>query len=78
VFHSRCVNVDEPSGFTPPCRGARAAADPGRTVLDCDAVVQADSDEELMAQVRPHAHTAHGVEVTTEMERQLLGLVRQV
>jgi predicted small metal-binding protein len=40
--------------------------------------VHADSDEELMAQVRPHAQTAHGVEVTPEMERQLAGLVRQV
>lgn len=44
--------------------------------FDCDAVVQGDSDEEVMAQVRPHAQTAHGVEVTPEMERQLAGLVR--
>lgn len=46
--------------------------------FDCDAVVQADSDEEVMAQVRPHAQTAHGVEVTPEMEQQLTGLVRPV
>lgn len=46
--------------------------------FDCDAVVQADTDEEVMAQVRPHAQAAHGVEVTPEMERQLAGLVRQV
>jgi predicted small metal-binding protein len=43
--------------------------------FDSDVVVQADRDEDFMA---PHAQTAHGVEVTPEMERQLARLVRQV
>ena len=46
--------------------------------FDCDAVVQADTDEDVMAQVRPHAQEAHGVEVTPEIERQLAGLLRKV
>jgi predicted small metal-binding protein len=45
--------------------------------FDCDAVVQAETDEDVMAQVRPHAQQAHGVTVTPEMEQQLAGLVRQ-
>ncbi len=45
--------------------------------FDCDAVVEADTDEAVMGQVQPHAQEAHWVEVTPEMERQLAGLVRQ-
>jgi predicted small metal-binding protein len=45
--------------------------------FDCDAVVRAESDEEVMAQVRPHAQQAHDVTVTPEMEQQFTALVRQ-
>jgi predicted small metal-binding protein len=44
--------------------------------FDCDAVVHADSVDEVMAQVGPHAEEAHGVEVTPEMAGQLRTLVR--
>jgi predicted small metal-binding protein len=30
--------------------------------FDCDAVVQADSEDEVMAQVATHAREAHGLE----------------
>jgi predicted small metal-binding protein len=43
--------------------------------FDCDAVVHGGSEEEVLAQVRPHAEEVHGVEVTPDMERQLAGLV---
>ena len=45
--------------------------------FDCEAVVQGESTEEIMEQVRPHAREVHGVEVTPDMERQLAGLVRE-
>ncbi len=45
--------------------------------FDCDAVVTADSTEEIMAQVGPHAKAAHGVDVTPEMEQQLAGLIKE-
>lgn len=44
--------------------------------FDCDAVVQGDSIDEIMAQVRPHAAEAHDTEVTPQMEQQLATLVR--
>ena len=44
--------------------------------VDCDAVVQAESVDEVMAQVGPHAKQAHDVDVTPEMQSQLAGLVR--
>lgn len=44
--------------------------------FDCDAVVEGNSTEEIMAQVAPHAAEAHDVQVTPEMESQLAGLVR--
>lgn len=46
--------------------------------FDCDAVVQAESVAEVMAQVGPHAREAHGVEVTPQMERELAGAVTDV
>ena len=48
----------------------------GDAGFDCDAVVKGDSIEDVMAQVRPHAKEAHGVDVTPEMEEQLTGLVQ--
>ncbi len=44
--------------------------------FDCDAVVQGGSTDEVMAQVAPHAKEVHGVEVTSELQAQLVGLVR--
>ncbi len=45
--------------------------------FDCDAVVHGESEDEVMAQVEPHAREAHGVEVTPEMRGQLTGLMRE-
>jgi predicted small metal-binding protein len=46
--------------------------------FDCEAVVQAETVDEVMAQVRRHAEATHEVEVTPEMAGQLSGLVRDV
>lgn len=43
--------------------------------FDCDAVVRADSDDEVMAQVGAHAKEVHGVEVTPDLRQQMGGLV---
>jgi predicted small metal-binding protein len=44
--------------------------------FDCDAVVGGQSIDEIMGQVRPHAAEVHGVEVTPDMEQQMVRLVR--
>ncbi|HVM41144.1 MAG TPA: DUF1059 domain-containing protein [Acidimicrobiia bacterium] len=44
--------------------------------FDCDAVVRAESDDEILDQVRPHTEEAHQVTVDPEMEAQLLTLIR--
>ena len=44
--------------------------------FDCDAVVQAESVDEVMAQAAPHAKEVHGVDVTPEMAGQFRTLVR--
>ncbi len=46
--------------------------------FDCDAVVQGDSVDDVLAQVGPHAQQAHDVAVTPELREQLSGLVRDV
>ena len=46
--------------------------------FDCEAVVRAESVDELMAQVGPHAREAHRVEVTPELAGRLATLVRDV
>ena len=46
--------------------------------FDCEAVVRADSDDEVLAQAGPHAEQAHGVQVTPELAGQLRSLVREV
>lgn len=43
----------------------------------CDAVVRADTTEELLAQVRPHALEVHGVTVDDALEQRLVPLVRE-
>ena len=45
--------------------------------FDCEAVVQAETTEQVMEQVRPHARDVHGVEVTPDMEEQLTSLIRE-
>ena len=45
--------------------------------FDCDTVLRGDSNDEVMAQARAHAHEAHGVEVTPEMREQLTPLVQE-
>jgi len=39
--------------------------------FDCDAVVQAEADDEILEQAGRHAASDHGVEVTPEMAAQL-------
>ncbi len=43
--------------------------------FDCEAVVQAESVDQLMAQAGAHAKQAHGVDVTPEMAGQIRTLV---
>jgi predicted small metal-binding protein len=43
--------------------------------FDCDAVVQGETVDEVMAQAGPHAKEAHGVNVTPEMAGQIKTLV---
>lgn len=43
--------------------------------FDCDAVVEGESVDAVLAQVGPHARETHGVELTPEMKEQLSQLV---
>ena len=43
--------------------------------FDCDAVVRGEDVEEVMAQTRPHARTAHGVELSPEAAERIRTLV---
>ena len=45
--------------------------------FDCDGVVRAESEEELLRQVAEHAQTVHGVEVTPELVEQMKSLVHE-
>lgn len=44
--------------------------------FDCDAVVRASTEEEVLQQVAMHAQTVHQVSVTPEMADQLKGLIQ--
>ena len=45
--------------------------------FDCDGVVRAESEEELLKQVAEHAGSAHGVEeVTEEIVAQVKSVIR--
>lgn len=46
--------------------------------FECDAVVTGESDEEVLAQVGPHAEQVHGTQVTTEMAEQARGKITDV
>lgn len=45
--------------------------------FDCDAVVEGETTEEVLAQVRPHAREVHDVDVDETVERRLRALVRE-
>ncbi|MBA2359743.1 MAG: DUF1059 domain-containing protein [Actinobacteria bacterium] len=45
----------------------------GDVGFDCDAVVRADSEEEVMAQVATHAREAHGMD---EIDAATAGKIR--
>lgn len=44
--------------------------------FDCDAVVKASTDEEVLNQAAEHAQTAHGVTVTPELAAGIKSLIR--
>ena len=45
--------------------------------FECDAVVKANSDEEVLNIAAKHAQEAHGVTVTPEMASQIKTLIRE-
>ncbi len=45
--------------------------------FDCEHVVRAESEEELLRQVAEHAQTVHNVEATPELVEQVKSLVRE-
>jgi predicted small metal-binding protein len=46
--------------------------------FDCDAVVEGETTEEVLAQAGPHAREVHGVEVTPGMAEAIAGKIRDV
>ena len=44
--------------------------------FDCDAVVRADSEEEILKQAAAHAESVHGVVVTPEIAAQVKAVIR--
>ena len=46
--------------------------------FDCDHVMRAKTEEEVMAQAAQHAKQVHEVDVTPEMAEQIRGLIRDV
>ena len=45
--------------------------------FDCDAQIQASTDEEVLAQAAHHASIVHGVTVTPEMAESLKPLIHE-
>ena len=45
--------------------------------FDCEGVVRAETEEEVLRQVAEHARTVHDVEVTPEMAEQVKDLIRE-
>lgn len=45
--------------------------------FDCEHVVRAESEEELLRQVTEHAQTVHAVEVTPELVEQVKSLAQE-
>ncbi|MGY1773244.1 DUF1059 domain-containing protein [Blastococcus sp. SYSU D00813] len=46
--------------------------------FDCEAVVRAETVDDVLAEAGPHAEQVHGLEVTPEVAGQLRGAVREV
>ena len=44
--------------------------------FDCEAVIHAETDEEVLTQAAEHALTVHGTSVTPEMAGQIKTLIR--
>jgi predicted small metal-binding protein len=44
--------------------------------FDCKAVVQASTEDEVLAQASEHAKTVHGVMITPEMADQIKTLIK--
>ncbi|GAB3507765.1 hypothetical protein GCM10027341_42810 [Spirosoma knui] len=44
--------------------------------FDCEGVIRATTDDDVLTQAAEHAQTVHGVTVTPEMAGQLKGLIR--
>jgi predicted small metal-binding protein len=44
--------------------------------FDCDGVIRADTEEEVLQQAADHAQTDHNVTVTPEMAEQLRTLIQ--
>lgn len=44
--------------------------------FDCSAVVQANTDEEVLQRAAEHARTVHQVDVTPEMAAQIKTLIK--
>ena len=45
--------------------------------FDCQAVVKAQTDEEILEQAAEHARSVHGVTVTPEMAEQIKQLIKE-
>lgn len=45
--------------------------------FDCDAVVTGETDDEVLAQVGPHAKEVHDTDVTPEMAAQVRGSITE-
>jgi predicted small metal-binding protein len=45
--------------------------------FDCEAVIHADTDEEVLSQAAEHALTVHGTLVTPEVAEQIKTLIRE-
>ena len=45
--------------------------------FDCDAQIQASTNEEVLAQAADHASSVHGVTVTSEMAEGLKSLIHE-
>ena len=44
--------------------------------FNCEGVIRANSEEEVLSQAAKHAQEAHGVSVTPEMAEQLKTLIK--
>ncbi|GAA4452102.1 hypothetical protein GCM10023189_15000 [Nibrella saemangeumensis] len=45
--------------------------------FDCEAVVRAESENEILQQAAAHASSVHQVTVTPEMAEQIKGLIQE-